>query len=204
MSAASRSGGERAQAQRENILDAAQACFIRFGFHAAGMAKIAETAGISPGLIYRYFDSKEAIILAIIERQLAEKRGNIAALQTRDQLAARIGDLFQRWQRRDEGVMNAALMLEMSAEATRDARIAAAVAAADGESRARFRAWLEAQARAQGIEPDPADIDARMLTLGAFIDGLSVRAARDPDLDPARVAAAVERLVPGLLDFRVA
>ena len=38
------------------------------------MAAIAEVAGMSPGLIYRYFDSKNAIILAIIvlheQRQL--------------------------------------------------------------------------------------------------------------------------------------
>ena len=44
----------RTQAQRERILCAAQQCFIEFGFHAAGMAKIAETAGmteaLSPGI----------------------------------------------------------------------------------------------------------------------------------------------------------
>ena len=34
----------RTQAQRERILQAAQQCFIEHGFHAAGMAKIAETA----------------------------------------------------------------------------------------------------------------------------------------------------------------
>ena len=71
----------RAQAQRDRILNAAQQCFIRHGFHAAGMAGIAQAAQMSPGLIYRYFDNKNAIILAIIERQLAEKRANIDSLQ---------------------------------------------------------------------------------------------------------------------------
>src|SRR3546814_11085391 len=34
------------------------------------MASIAETAEMSAGLIYRYFENKNAIILAIVERQL--------------------------------------------------------------------------------------------------------------------------------------
>ena len=60
----------RAVRQRERILDAAEMCFIQSGFHGASMAHIATTAGMSPGLIYRYFDSKSAIVKAIIERHL--------------------------------------------------------------------------------------------------------------------------------------
>src|SRR5690606_14944113 len=72
----------RAEAQRSRILNAAQQCFIEHGFHAAGMALISAAAGMSPGLIYRYFENKNAIILAIIERQLDEARADIAALQS--------------------------------------------------------------------------------------------------------------------------
>src|SRR5262249_19557223 len=64
-------GRRRAPQQRQRILDAAEKCFIESGFHAATMARIAATAGISPGLIYRYFESKSAIVRAIIERHLA-------------------------------------------------------------------------------------------------------------------------------------
>ena len=39
----------RIGAQRERILTAAQECFIGHGFHAASMASIAETAGMSAG-----------------------------------------------------------------------------------------------------------------------------------------------------------
>ena len=65
----------RAEAQRERILCAAQKCFIEHGFHAASMANIAETAQMSAGLMYRYFENKNAIVLAIVQRQLDEKRG---------------------------------------------------------------------------------------------------------------------------------
>lgn len=191
----------RAQAQRDRILNAAQQCFIRHGFHAAGMAGIAQAAEMSPGLIYRYFDNKNAIILAIIERQLAEKRANIDSLQAQPDWEQRICDLFAGWQRGDDSLMNAALFLEMSAQATRDPLIAQALAAADQDARARFLNWLEQHAQAQGATPDPADLRARALALQSFIEGLAIRAVREPDFDTAQVVAAVRQTVPGLLDF---
>ncbi|HWS26161.1 MAG TPA: TetR/AcrR family transcriptional regulator [Xanthomonadales bacterium] len=191
----------RTQAQRDRILKAAQQSFIRHGFHAAGMAGIAQAAQMSPGLIYRYFDSKNAIILAIIERQLAEKNANIDSLQTQPDWEQRICDLFAGWQRGDDSLMNAALFLEMSAHATRDPLIAQALSAADQDARARFLAVLGQQAHAQGANPDPADLRARALVLQSFIEGLAIRAVREPKFDAAQVVAAVRQLVPGLLDF---
>ena len=117
----------RALSQRNRILEAARRCFIAHGFHAASMANIAEAAGMSAGLIYRYFDSENAIILAIIERQLQDSREGIAALHTGTSMGALFGEVFARWARRDETLINPALLLEMSALATRDAQIAEAL-----------------------------------------------------------------------------
>ncbi len=52
------------EARREQILEAAIACFARLGFHKTTMADIAREAGLSAGLAYRYFASKEEIIQA--------------------------------------------------------------------------------------------------------------------------------------------
>lgn len=189
------------EAQRDRILTAAQQCFIRHGFHAAGMAGIATAAGMSPGLIYRYFDSKNAIILAIIERQLADKRANIDNLQTQPNWEQRICDLFLGWQRGDDSLMNAALFLEMSAQASRDPQIASALAAADDASRACFLAWLQQHARAQGATVDSAQLQARALVLQSFIEGLAIRAVREPTLEASGVVAAIRQVMPGLLNF---
>jgi AcrR family transcriptional regulator len=192
---------ERAQAQRDRILQAAQRCFVQHGFHAASMASIAETAGMSAGLIYRYFESKNAIIVAIIERQLVEKSGNIASLQSAPELRRRILDLFTGWQQGDGSVMNAALFLEMSAQATRDADTAAALAESDRITGAQFQEWLRQQAIAAGADPDSARIRERALILGAFIEGLAIRAVREPGFDAAVVSSAVDMLLPHVLAF---
>src|SRR5205807_9970398 len=53
--------------RREQIIDAAMHVFAQKGFTRATNKDIAREAGITPGLIYHYFDSKEALLKAIIE-----------------------------------------------------------------------------------------------------------------------------------------
>jgi AcrR family transcriptional regulator len=54
--------------RRQQLLDAAVACFARKGFHQATMADIAAEAGVSDTLAYRYFGGKEEIIDAAVRR----------------------------------------------------------------------------------------------------------------------------------------
>ncbi len=54
--------------RRVQILDAAIACFVKHGFHQTSMHDISTEAGISVGLIYRYFANKEAVIAAMADR----------------------------------------------------------------------------------------------------------------------------------------
>lgn len=53
--------------RREQIIDAAMRVFAQKGFTRATNKDIAREAGITPGLIYHYFESKEALFKAIIE-----------------------------------------------------------------------------------------------------------------------------------------
>jgi TetR/AcrR family transcriptional regulator, repressor for uid operon len=45
--------------RRTRILDAAETCFVRSGFHRTTMQDVAAEAGMSAGNLYRYFPSKE-------------------------------------------------------------------------------------------------------------------------------------------------
>ncbi len=58
---------EKAQ-RREKLLDAAIEIFFQKGFHATRLEDIAKQAGLSKGTLYLYFENKESIFLALIER----------------------------------------------------------------------------------------------------------------------------------------
>src|SRR4051812_35533945 len=55
------------QTQRANILEGARRVFARKG-RAATMADLAEAAGVSQGLAYRYFASKQEIYRELVEQ----------------------------------------------------------------------------------------------------------------------------------------
>lgn len=54
--------------RRQQILDAAIACFVQKGFHRTTMTDIAAQAGVSDTLAYRYFSGKEELIEAAVRR----------------------------------------------------------------------------------------------------------------------------------------
>lgn len=57
--------------RRDDILRAARAVFDERGYTQTRMAEIAAQAGVAPGTIYLYFDSKEAIVLALSDQFFA-------------------------------------------------------------------------------------------------------------------------------------
>ena len=188
----------RAEAQRERILSAAQQCFIEHGFHAAGIASIADKAGMTASLIYRYFENKSAIILAIVERQLELLRNDIELNEQVD-LAAEMIDNYGRACISDGHSMNSTLLLEISAEATRDPQIAAALDHYDTTLRTALVDWLMLDKQAGGFSL-PAEIaQARALILQCLFEGLKLRETREPQLDRTLLTAALREFVPLLL-----
>ncbi|WP_194915458.1 TetR/AcrR family transcriptional regulator [Catenulispora rubra] len=55
-------------ARRQQILDAARARFASHGFAHTSMADIVTESGLSNGAIYRYFTSKDEIVVAVCEQ----------------------------------------------------------------------------------------------------------------------------------------
>lgn len=190
---------DRAQAQKDRILNAAEKAFIEHGFHAAGMALIAAEAEMSPGLIYRYYPGKHDIILAIIERQLEENRAGIRELYKSGlDVPQAMYETYLHWRTADPKEMNAALFAETSAEATRSASLAQAVAQSDAAVRDDLERWL-ATPREQGgggMPPETAPVAAMSMLF--FMNGLAIHAIRQPGCDDAAVKAAIEHYVKGL------
>ena len=127
-----------AQAARQaHILDAAEACFVRNGFHRTTMQDLARGAGMSPGNIYRYFDSKEAVVLGLAERE--RERGAVLVEmleQAGDRRSVLTGILAAYFTEMTRGA--AILRLDIWAEATRNPAIGAMIARGEHEG----RTWL--------------------------------------------------------------
>lgn len=75
-----------------SILSQAKAMFIQHGYHHSSMKLAAEYAGVSRACLYEYFDSTEALLLAVLEaeqpdhapqiyQQIADKQPSAEILQ---------------------------------------------------------------------------------------------------------------------------
>jgi AcrR family transcriptional regulator len=189
----------RIRTQKERVLAAAQSCFVERGFHAASMATIASTARMSPGLIYRYFENKNAIILAIIEEQLTVARQRIRQLQSAENLSKRIFDYLEEKEPEDEKSMNIALYLEISAQATRDPQIAEALGRYDVTVRSELSDWLRRGRGDGGYGLPDHDVAERALMLLCLIEGLKLRAPRAPALDRRKLRNILDELLETLV-----
>lgn len=115
---------DAAAERRDQILSAAMACFARKGFHQTSMQDVSEQAGISVGLIYRYFPSKEAVITAIAEQH----KGDLHELLERARLAPTLLDsleiLLTAHCCENAPQIHAAFVVDLFAEAGRNPTIA--------------------------------------------------------------------------------
>lgn len=185
-------GGAKAKArqesQRTRILEAARKCFSEGGFHGTGMSAIAREAGMSQGLIYRYFTNKAAIIQAITEEQREERREALAGIATCSELVERLLEKIDAWRESGtsgpcEGGFDAAMFLEVSAEATRDADIAAVVMSQEPQIWEDFEALVRRSAEAAGKSLDPDVLRRRTVVMRCLVDGLILCYVRDPGQD---------------------
>ena len=81
----------RDPARKQRILDAAADLFARNGFHSVSMEDIGEAVGITASAIYRHYDSKTAVLVAMFDRvidQLLSEGQRLAADRQADPLDA--------------------------------------------------------------------------------------------------------------------
>ncbi|MGH6964746.1 MAG: TetR/AcrR family transcriptional regulator [Phenylobacterium sp.] len=186
-----------AEARRQQIVDAASACVRRAGFHGASMAEIAQAAGLSVGQIYRYFENKEAIIAAIVARDMAEMRDKFSQLQSSGEpLREAIIDSCVRSMDEQYGLERSALMLEVVAEAARNPRVAAIVQAADIEERA-FAHDILRQVLPPGCSE--RELAARGEVLSMLFDGMAMRGVNNPAGDREAIRQVLRAVLQHLL-----
>src|SRR4051812_41625237 len=113
--------------RRSQILDAALVCFAKRGFHQTAMHDISAEAGISVGLIYRYFASKEAVILAMADRHKQEITDMLERAKQAPSLLESLEILFTAHCCEDAPQVVSAFVVDLYAEASRTPEIASLV-----------------------------------------------------------------------------
>src|SRR6266540_407918 len=115
---------ESSSDRRTQILDAALVCFAKRGFHQASMHDISAEAGISVGLIYRYFENKDAVISAMADRHKQEIGEMLERARKAPTLLESLEILFTAHCCEDAPQVVSAFVVDLYAEASRNPHVA--------------------------------------------------------------------------------
>lgn len=163
-------------ARREQIIAAALACFARAGYHTTTMADVAAQAGVSKGTPYLYFESKEALFIALHEEW------DCGLGERVDAAIAAVPEAGRRSPRRVLHAVAAAVaghvleqtqtcrvLMEARALAAHEPSIGAAVRASDARTHQRLEGLIAAGVEA-GEWPVGTDsaLAARLFTAGLY------------------------------------
>ena len=188
---------QRQADRREVILDAARRCFARSGFHQTSMQSICAEAGMSPGGLYRYFPSKEAIIAGIAERDRANASADFAAVTQSPDFFTGLDALARQYlvERTDEEI---GLCAEIMAESRRNPEIARIYRAIDDDVKKGLANMLRIAAE-RGELPRDTDFERVVDVLLTLGDGVELRRSIDPTFDSKAVFPLIMQVVRFLL-----
>ena len=192
-----RANAQKQSDRRLEILDAAQRCFARSGFHGASMQEICAEAEMSPGNLYRYFPSKEALIAGICERNRAEAADSMLAVDRAPGFFEGLAALARHHlvERSEE---EAGLCAEIMAESRRNPEIARLHAELELDIKTRLIDMLR-RAAARGEISAAVDLDGAATMLMVLADGMSWRRASDPSFKAEAALPHVLHMVHCLL-----
>jgi AcrR family transcriptional regulator len=195
-----RTSAAHATEMRQRILEGAHRAMLNGGYRGTTMPVIAGEAGVSVGLLYRYFDSKEELYLAMCESvtqaQLDDLAVQLAAIPDPKERLASAVDLFvesldvERW---------GAIVVAGWGEADVNPALRDMLRRRCDQIRGFAHMFLrEAVVRGE-LDPE-ADIDALSLATSMVLDGVIAHQAEMGDrFDPARVRRAVIALLEPVL-----
>lgn len=189
---------ETQQARREHILDAAERCIANAGFHRTTMQDICRAAAISPGALYVYFDSKEALIAGISERDRQEFAERLEAMASAPDFMQALAALGQQYFLED-AAKDHRMAIDIGLEATRNERVGEIFRRFDRYIVESFAALFE-KLKAEGRIAPALDIPTTVKAFLVVADGMFWRRAVDKDFDAERLLPAALKLIEALLN----
>jgi len=195
--------GRAALPRADEILDHCKEAFSRKGFDGASMQDLSRAAGMSASNFYRYFDSKDAIIVALVEREMGEIEQHFEQLIRADNLHDTLLRTLAGYLSRQKHHADGAIWAEIQAAAPRRPAVADALRRMEDRVSAHL---LSLFARLSGLPRDEAvarySAHAAMIFLlsrGALMTRCGV--TPPPDAEQAeRLLALVLRSAGQLID----
>jgi len=182
--------------KRQEILAAAKRCFLRSGLSGASTAQICAEAGISPGHLYHYFESKDAIIAAMADARLEGVSERFK--QDVHGGGSVISALLSEIEQHPANPAQSALFFEMLAESRRNPEMAKIL---HGRSRRMRNLIAEVVRHGQSQAEIQSELDpetAAMAILG-LMDATKAVSLHDPKQDTKKVTALFKLLIDRLL-----
>jgi len=192
------------EGRRQQILEAALACFAEDGFHQTGMADIVKRSGLSHGAVYLYFQSKDDLIEALADdRHRREAVLNSVAQGSGDPIDGlhALSRAYAQWLTDPAGEARRRVSVHGWAEALRNRRVRTSVVEGIAMPRALIVALVERGQHDGLIKPDlEADAIARMLV--AIFQGFVLQKSWGEDFDVEACMAAVAVVIDGFRTVR--
>ena len=187
---------------KERIVDAAYRALVKQGYHETSMKDIAAEAGVAPGLAHYYFETKEDLLVATIERacqpvmEAWRQAGmNLTGPLPEDadpMVVARMGfELAKEELRTYRGLF--LLTFDMFGVGLHNPKIAAAVRAFIDERRA-FIARITQGVIAGMNEAPIASADAIAAALWGSLHGIYLQKVMNPDFDAETAIDALSEM----------
>lgn len=190
---------QKRESRRQQILDAALACFSEDGFHQTGMADIVKRSGLSHGAVYLYFQSKDDLIEALADdRHRREAVLNSVVQGARDPfdgLRALIA-VYAQWLTDPTGEARRRVGIHGWAEALRNRRVRASVVEGIDMPRAVIVTLIE-RAQHDGLFKRDVSADAIARILIATFQGFVLQKSWGQDFDVEASMAAVGQVIDG-------
>ncbi|MFF7047576.1 TetR/AcrR family transcriptional regulator [Streptomyces griseorubiginosus] len=173
----------RAESQartREHVLETAHELFLRDGFTATSIERVAEAAGYSKGAVYSNFATKNDLCLAVLDRIALRQVALIGAeMAGADSIEERLAG-FARWAEQHIGDSSwTALEVEFATANRRDAQVCEQLAQRRQAVTAALADLIRTQVRELGVTPSMAPDTAALILLALGI-GIGVQRAFDP------------------------
>ncbi|MBA3067007.1 MAG: TetR/AcrR family transcriptional regulator [Hyphomonas sp.] len=179
--------GKKRAERWEQILIAAEQCFAVSGFHGAGISKIAQSCEMSVGHLYHYVENKEALIEAVIRRELDRQMARLIELETATpgELADALLQKVSEHILYETEIFRTVLSFETLAEAQRNPKVAQILHEHDLNMRVRFCSMLTR------FGVDSPEVKTELLF--TIFGGLHTRAVRHPEQERG---AMMDTIVP--------